>query len=212
MRPRPAFLAPLLLVAAAAAGAPAPPRVAFLGDSLTAGLGVAESDAFPAVVARLLGEDGLAIRVVDAGVSGDTTAGGLARLDWVLRSDPGVVVVELGANDGLRGLDLARTEASLKRIVERASRGGRTVVLLGMHVPTNYGPEYTREFAAIYPRVASETGALLVPDFLDGVGGVAAMTQPDGLHPNAAGHRRLAKNLLPVLRKAVLGRKRAAPR
>jgi acyl-CoA thioesterase-1 len=181
------------------------PRVVFLGDSISAGLGVAEDQAFPAVVGNLLRERGLAVQVLNAGVSGDTTAGGLSRLSWVLRQQPQVLVVELGANDALRGLPLDETEANLRAIIEQARESGAAVLLLGMHIPTNYGRDYTTQFAAIYPRLAEELEVPVVLSFLEGVGGRRAMNLPDGLHPNPDGHRRLAANVLPELAEILSG-------
>lgn len=176
------------------------PLVVFLGDSLTAGMGLAEEQAFPALVRDRLVDEGMAVRIVNAGVSGDTTAGGMRRLSWVLRQGPDVVVVGLGANDGLRGLPLAATEANLREIVRLAREGGARVVLLGMKLPPNYGPDYVMGFEAIFPRLARELAVPLVPFLLEGVGGEPDFNLGDGLHPNAAGHERLAENVLPVLR------------
>ena len=196
-------------VAAEGTAAPAPrpttntvpvPRVVFLGDSLTAGLGVDADEAFPAIVAETLRRDGRAVDVVNAGVSGDTTAGGLRRLDWPLRQKPDVVVVGLGGNDGLRGLELKASEENLRAIVNRSREAGASVLLLGMLIPPNYGPEYTARFREIYPRVAKETGATLVPFLLEGVGGEAGLNQPDGIHPTAEGHRVIAANVVTPLR------------
>ncbi|MDX1383850.1 MAG: arylesterase [Thermoanaerobaculia bacterium] len=193
----------LALVLAAFAAAPAladePPLVVFLGDSLTAGYGLPEAEAFPALLRESLLGRGLEVRVVNGGVSGDTTAGGLRRLDWLLRLEPAVLVVGLGGNDGLRGLPVAETEANLRRIVATARERGVEVLLLGMMVPTNYGPEYGEAFAALYPRVASEEGAALVPFLLEGVGGVVELNQGDGIHPTAEGQERVAANVLPYL-------------
>lgn len=177
----------------------AAPLVVFLGDSLTAGFGLPEDDAFPAVLERAFAAADRPIRVVNAGVSGDTTTGGLRRLDWLLRQGPDVVVIGLGANDGLRGLDLAATEANLRAIVAGVREAGAEPLLLGMRIPTNYGPDYAEPFAAIYGRVAAEESAALVPLVLEGVGGVDAMNLADGIHPNAAGHRRMAETIRPVL-------------
>ncbi len=174
-----------------------------LGDSIAAGLGLAEAEAFPAVVGELLRAAGHPVEVVNAGVSGDTSAGGLARLDWVLRLEPEVLVVELGANDALRGQPLETTEANLRAIVRRGSEAGAAVVLLGMDVPTNYGPDYTAAFASLYERLAGEEGARLVPAFIREVGLDPELMQPDGLHPTAEGQRRLAETLLPVLAELV---------
>ncbi len=171
------------------------PRVVFLGDSLSAGLHLAAEEAFPAEAQRLLADRGLPFQLVNAGVSGDTTAGGRARLDWLLRQEPDVVVVELGGNDALRGLPLIQLEANLRDILQRVRAAGAQPLLLGMDAPASLGPEYARGFSALYGRLAEELGVALVPRFLEGVGGVPSMNLPDGLHPTPAGHRRLAENL-----------------
>ena len=174
-------------------------RVVFLGDSITAGYGVAAAEAFPAVVEALLRERGRDVEVVNAGVSGDTSAGGLERLDWVLRSEPAVLVVELGANDALRGQPLAGIADNLREIVRRAREHGAAVLLVGMDIPASYGSAYTREFAQLYERVAREENVALVPQFIREVGLDPALMQPDGLHPTIEGHRRLAELVIPVL-------------
>lgn len=175
------------------------PRVVFLGDSLTAGLGLPEGQAFPALVERRLEEKGVPLQVVNAGVSGDTTAGGLARLDWLLDQRPDVVVVGLGANDGLRGLPLAETEKNLREIVRRSREAGARVLLLGMKIPPNYGPDYAGGFEAIYPRIAEDLDVPVVPFLLEGVGGVLDLNQADGIHPTAEGQERVAENVAPAL-------------
>jgi acyl-CoA thioesterase-1 len=180
--------------------------VVFLGNSLTAGLGLAEGDAFPAVTATLLRNAGLEIEVVNAGVSGDTSAGGLSRLDWVIGPGVDILVVELGGNDALRGQSLDNTEANLRRIVRRGRGAGARVVLLGMDIPTNYGPDYASAFAEMYGRIAEAEDAALVPGFVRDVGMDPLLMQPDGLHPNADGHRRLAEILVPFLETALRGR------
>jgi acyl-CoA thioesterase-1 len=179
------------------------PRVVFLGDSLSAGFGLAESDAFPAVAQALLRDSGTTIEVVNAGVSGDTSAGGLARLGWVLGQTVDVLVVELGGNDALRGQSLENTESNLRQIVRRSREAGAHVLLLGMDIPTNYGPDYGTAFAEMYARIAEEEGATLVPGFVREVGADPTLIQPDGLHPTAEGHRRLAEILMPYLEEAV---------
>jgi acyl-CoA thioesterase-1 len=196
--PEPAASEPFAAEPAARPATPEAPTVIFLGDSLTAGLGVPESGAFPAIVGRQLAEAGLPVKVVNAGVSGDTTTGGLERLDWMLAQEPEVLVVGLGANDGLRGASPARIEANLDRIVERARSRGTKVLLLGMRLPPSYG-EYAERFAAVYPRVAARHEVPLVPFLLRGVGGRAALNQADGIHPTAAGHAILADNVRPAL-------------
>jgi len=183
---------------------PAATRIVFLGDSLSAGYGVAAPDAFPAIVERRLRDEGLSVDVLNAGVSGDTSAGGRARLDWVLRSRPDIVVVELGANDALRGQPVSSIEDNLRAIVRVTQERGARVLLLGMDIPTNYGPDYTRGFAELYERVAREEGVELVPGFIREVGLDPDLMQADGLHPTAEGHRRLAEQLLPYLR-ALIG-------
>ncbi|HMM34777.1 MAG TPA: arylesterase [Thermoanaerobaculia bacterium] len=189
-------------------GAPAPggvavpadaPLVVFLGDSLTAGLGLPVDQAYPAVVGAELARKGRPVRVVNAGVSGDTTAGGLRRAEWVLTQRPDVLVLALGANDGLRGLPLAETEKNLRGIVSKARDAGAKVLLCGMLVPTSHGPDYQRGFGALFPRVARETGAPLVPFLLEGVAGIPERNLEDGIHPNAEGQRLLAANVLPYL-------------
>lgn len=179
-------------------------RVLFLGDSLTAGYGLDQSQAFPTLVSAALEERGLDVEVVNAGVSGDTTSGGLARLDWLLRQDPDVVMVALGANDGLRGLPVAETEANLRRIIERSQESGAAVILGGMLLPPNYGPSYVRAFGDIYPRLARELEIPLIPFLLDGVAANPALNLGDGIHPNAEGQRIVAATVLPYVEEALL--------
>jgi len=173
--------------------------IAVLGDSLTAGLGVASDEAFPARLQIRLRREGYDYRVVNAGVSGDTTAGGLRRVDWVLRAKPDVVVVALGANDGLRGQPPAEMRDNLEAIIARLQASGAQVLLAGMRMPPNYGAEYTRDFAAVFPEVARRTGVALMPFLLDGVAADPRLLQPDGLHPSAAGHQIIADRLWPHL-------------
>jgi len=175
------------------------PLVVFLGDSLTAGYGLDENQAFPAILDRRLEAEHMPARVVNAGVSGDTTAGGLARLDWLLRQEPDVLVVSLGGNDGLRALDVSMTEENLRRIVERARAAGARVLLTGMMAPPNYGPDYTERFKSIYPRLAEELDVPLVPFLLEGVAAVPELNQSDGIHPTADGQERVADVVMPHL-------------
>jgi acyl-CoA thioesterase-1 len=172
------------------------PLVVFLGDSLTAGLGLPVDQAFPAVVAAELAKRGRPIRAVNAGVSGDTTAGGLRRAQWVLSQRPDVVVLALGANDGLRGLPLVETEKNLRGVVATARAAGARVLLCGMLIPTSYGPEYQEGFSRLFPRVARAERIPLVPFLLDGVAGKKDLNLEDGIHPNAEGQRVLAANVL----------------
>lgn len=174
-------------------------RIVVLGDSLAAGLGLAQDEAFPAVVESLLRTDGFDVDIVNAGVSGDTTAGGLSRIDWVLQQPAEILVVELGGNDALRGQPLTDTEENLRKIVRRGRESGAEVVLLGMDVPTNYGPDYASAFSALFLRVAEEEGALLVPGFVHELGADPTLLQADGLHPTAEGQHRLARTLHPFV-------------
>ena len=202
----------LILVASALAVATPiragePPLVAFLGDSLAAGYGLAAREAFPAVIERTLAERGTPIRLLNAGVSGDTTAGGLARLPWILGQKPDVIVVELGGNDGLRGQPVASIEKNLRAIVEKSRAAGARVVLLAIAVPPSYGAKYARSFGEVYRRIASDLSVPLVDGFLAGVGGVTALNLPDGIHPTAAGHERLAENVMPAIEREIAGAK-----
>jgi acyl-CoA thioesterase-1 len=188
------------LVAALAPPARGAERVVVaLGDSLTAGLGVAAEEAWPALIEARLHREGYPYRVVNAGVSGDTTAGGLRRVDWVLRNRPQVAVVALGANDGLRGLDTDAMERNLVAIVDRLRAGGARVLVAGMRVPSNYGDAYTQAFREVFPDVARRTGSALMPFLLDGVAADPRLNLADGIHPNAAGHRVIAERVWPHL-------------
>ena len=175
------------------------PLVVFLGDSLTAGYGLGGEQAYPALVEKRLEEQGIPLKALNAGVSGDTTAGGLARLDWLLSQKPDVVVVGLGGNDGLRGLPLEQAERNLREIVRRSKAAGARVLLLGMQIPPNYGPEYAQGFSDMYPRIAKDMDVPLVPFLLEGVGGVADLNQADGIHPTAEGQEKVAELVTPYV-------------
>jgi acyl-CoA thioesterase-1 len=183
------------------------PRIVAFGDSLTAGLGVGAEQAYPAQLQRRLDEQSLRYRVVNAGVSGDTTAGGLRRVDWVLKSRPDFVILELGANDGLRGLKLEETKANLERIIRRCQKASVTVILAGMKLPPNYGREYTKGFEAIYPALAKQHRLTLIPFFLDGVAGSTSLNQADGIHPTSEGYRIIADKVLEIVKPLLKGRK-----
>ena len=172
--------------------------VAF-GDSLTAGQGVAPDESYPALLAAKLRTEGYSYRVVNAGVSGDTTAGGLRRVDWALKNKPDIVLLELGANDAFRGQDLDRVRANLDAMVTRFEAGGARVLLLGMRLPPNYGAGYAGRFEKVYAEVAERRKVAFMPFFLDGVGAVARLNQPDGIHPTAAGYRIIVERLWPYL-------------
>ena len=174
--------------------------VVVLGDSLTAGLGVAADEAFPARLLARMRAEGYAYRVTNAGVSGDTTAGGLRRVDWVLRANPEIVIVALGANDGLRGQSPPAIRANLEEIVARLQAAGARVLLVGMRLPPNYGADYTKEFEAIFPAVARRAKVALMPFLLDGVAADPRLNQADGIHPTAAGQQIMADRVWPYLR------------
>jgi acyl-CoA thioesterase-1 len=171
-----------------------------LGDSLTAGLGLAPEEAYPALLQQKLDAEALTFEVVNAGVSGDTTAGGVSRLDWALDGDVRVLIVALGANDGLRGLPVGQMRENLTAIVERAASRGVTVLLTGMEAPPNYGETYTHEFRQVFRDLAEDTRVAFVPFLLYGVAGETSLNQPDGIHPNPEGAERVADLLWPVLR------------
>ena len=191
------------VASAQARQAPAAPQrtVVFLGDSLAAGYGLDPAQAFPAIVGERIRERGLPFRVVNAGVSGETSAGGLRRVNWLLRQPVDVLVLELGANDALRGLRLEDTERNLEAIVERVRAGSPDVeiVLAGMLAPPNLGPEYAEHFRSLYRRLAERQRLHLVPFLLEGVGGRAELNLADGIHPTPAGHRIVADNVWRVL-------------
>jgi acyl-CoA thioesterase-1 len=178
--------------AASRASDEAQPRIVVLGDSLTAGLGLDRDEAFPSHLQSLIDDAGLEYAVVNMGVSGDTSAGGLRRLDWALEGDVRVLIVALGGNDGLRGLAPDDLERNLEGIIERAQARGIQVLLCGMEAPPNFGGAYTRAFRNVYPQLAQEHGVVLLPFLLEGVAGVPSLNQPDGIHPTAEGARRVA--------------------
>lgn len=174
----------------------------FFGDSLTAGYGVDPDEAYPALIQKKIDVAGLPWRVVNAGLSGETTAGGLRRLDWILRQRVDIFVIELGGNDGLRGIPPATTRSNLEAMIQRIRQRypDVRVVVAGMQLPTNMGPEHTREFAAIFPEVARAREAVLIPFLLEGVGGVPSLNLPDGIHPTPQGHQIVADTVWDILR------------
>ncbi len=194
---------------AAAEAPPAPaeapaderPSVLIIGTSLTAGLGVGEDRAYPAVLQALIDSAGYDYRVVNAGVSGETSAGGARRIGWLLRQPVAVLVLELGANDGLRGLAIEQLDANLQAIIDetRAAHPDATILVAGMEAPPNLGRRYTDAFRAVFRDVASRNGAALIPFILDGVAAVEELNQDDQIHPTAEGHRRIAANVWTVL-------------
>jgi acyl-CoA thioesterase-1 len=206
------FPALLLVACGADAKKPAPkkqgprvpadaPLVAVLGDSLSAGIHLAEDEAFPAVVQTMLLKNGVAFRLVNAGVSGDTTAGGLRRIDWLLKQKPAIVIVELGGNDGLRGQSLEHMKTNLDGILTRIQSAGARALLIGMRIPTSYGEDYTEGFAAVYEELAEKHDCAFVPFFMQDIAGKPDFFLEDALHPNEKGHKLLAERLAPALEK-----------
>ncbi|MDT8441516.1 MAG: arylesterase [Desulfuromonadales bacterium] len=179
------------------ANATAEATIAVLGDSLTAGYGLERRDAFPAQLERALRQSGWSVTVLNAGVSGDTTAGGLARLDWLLADRPQAVIVALGANDALRGLPPEQSFNNLDAILERLRAAGVRVLLAGMLAPRNLGDDYVNRFDRTYPELAARHQVALYPFFLAGVATEPALNQADGIHPNAAGVARIVEQILP---------------
>ncbi|MBM4132625.1 MAG: arylesterase [Nitrospira sp.] len=175
------------------------PKIVAFGDSLTAGFGVSPDESYPAQLQRKLDQAGYRYQVINAGVSGDTTAGGVRRIDWVLKGRPRIVIVELGANDGLRGLDLKETGSNLEQILQRLQEASVPVVLAGMKLPPNYGADYTGRFTALYGDLAKKYRAIYLPFFLEGVAAHPALNQADGIHPTSEGYRLVVDHLLPVL-------------
>jgi acyl-CoA thioesterase-1 len=192
------------LSVSAATAAPERTIVA-LGDSLTAGYGLPTSESFVPQLNAALRRAGVNAHVINAGVSGDTSADGLARVDWLLEDKPDLVMVELGANDALRGLDPGETKHHLAEIIDRIKHAGARVLLIGMKAPPNLGPEYTKKFDRIFPDLAKELKVPLYPFFLDGVAANAALNQADGMHPNAKGVSVIVKRMVPVLTRVLGG-------
>jgi acyl-CoA thioesterase-1 len=184
---------------ASSAETPDAPRIVFLGDSLTAGYGLAKEDAVPSLIQKRLQGAGYPYEVVNAGVSGDTSAGGLSRLDWSLAGDVKILVVELGGNDGLRGLPVSELKRNLTEIITRAQAKGIKVVLTGMEAPPNFGPAYTSEFREVYRQLARQYDVTFVPFYLEGVAGIPSLNIADGIHPNAEGSRIVEKTIWSAL-------------
>ena len=192
----------LIIVAALLMQASASPKVIlFFGDSLTAGYGLSPEEAFPALVEKNCIKNGTPCKAVNAGLSGETSAGGLSRIDWILRQPIDVFVLELGANDGLRGLPLDQTKKNLQAIIDKVKTKYPNVkiVIAGMMVPPNLGPEYTTSFRKIFPELAKKNNATLIPFLLQDVAGHEKLNLDDGIHPNQEGHRIVANNVYQVL-------------
>ena len=179
----------------------APKTILFYGDSLTAGYGLSPEEAFPALVGKMLNDKGKEAKIINAGLSGETSAGGLTRIDWVLRQPIDVFVLELGPNDGLRGLPLEQTEKNLQLIIDKvkAKFPNVKIVIAGMMVPPNIGQDYTNKFKAMYPRLAEKNSATLIPFLLQDVAGNDKLNLPDRIHPNASGHKIVAENVFKAI-------------
>lgn len=177
------------------------PRILFFGDSLTAGYGIDESDAFPALIQKKIKEEGYSYEVINGGLSGETTAAGLRRIDWMLRSQVDILVLSLGANDGLRGVDLAGTKENLQGIIDKvkAKNPDTQIIISGMLVPPNMGSAYASEFEKIFPAIAEKNDAALIPFLLEDVAGEPDLNLPDGIHPTEEGHKIMAETVWEVL-------------
>ncbi len=197
------LVAALVLLVPAGGRAERPLKLLALGDSLTAGYGLPSSESFTTRLQGTLKAQGLNVVVVNAGVSGDTSAGGLARLDWLLADKPDFALVELGANDGLRGLDPQVTYDNLDALLTRLGQRGIPALLAGMYAPPNLGRDYAEQFNNVFPRLAEKHGVLLYPFFLDGVAAEAALNQPDGIHPNAKGVGVVVERIMPYVKKLI---------
>jgi acyl-CoA thioesterase-1 len=185
------------------ASTPAAPSIVALGDSLTAGLGIPREQAYPSRLQEKLKDEGLAIEVVNAGVSGDTSADGLRRTNWALEGNVRLLILALGANDGLRGLPPRQMKDNLQAIITRARQRGIPVLLVGMEAPPNYGEQYAAAFRQVFRDLARENKVTLIPFLLDGVAGVAELNQADGIHPTASGAARIADHLWPAVKDAI---------
>jgi acyl-CoA thioesterase-1 len=175
--------------------------IVFFGDSLTAGYGLSTAQAFPAVVQQVLNDNGFDYEVVNAGLSGETSAGGLSRIDWILQKEIDIFILELGANDALRGLPLDQTKTNLQAIIDKvkAKYPNANIVIAGMMAPPNLGEEYTSEFRNIFTTISQDNKASFIPFLLDGVAGNKSLNLPDGIHPNVEGHKIVANNVIQVL-------------
>jgi acyl-CoA thioesterase-1 len=195
----------LVMLCAQPTGAANPPQILVFGDSLAAGFGLSPEASFSARLEARLASDGIRASVVNSGNSGDTTAAGLARLDWALADKPDLVILELGANDALRGIDPESVRANLDAMIGRIKASGAKLLLAGMQAPLNWGTAYKKRFDALYPELAKAHGVALYPFFLDGVAMEPALNQPDGLHPNARGVAALVDRIAPHVEKLLGG-------
>lgn len=197
----------------AACGQEQPPRptpatgptgtIVAVGDSLTEGLGVPEEKAYPALLQQALKDKGYDYRVVNAGISGETSSGARSRVEWILRLAPDIIILETGANDGLRGVDPGLVYRNVSEMVDLFTQAGAVVVLAGMKTVPNLGPAYSKMFASVYTDVARGGDIILIPFFLEGVAGSLSLNQPDGIHPNAQGYEKVVEHILPYVIEAI---------
>ena len=197
------FLTVLILIFWPLAATGSTPMILVLGDSLVAGHGLPQGQAFPDILANKLATDGIDVTLINAGVSGDTTAGGLARLDWSLADNPDAAIIVLGGNDLLRGLDPKTSYENLNAIINRFKDRNVKILLAGMQAPRNLGADYATEFDRIYPALATKHDILLYPFFLDGVALMADLNQPDGMHPNIAGVDVITDKIMPKVKQLI---------
>ena len=186
-------------------------RIVAMGDSLTEGLGVNPQEAYPALLAQKLAADGYAYEVINSGISGETSSGALSRADWVLKLAPDIIILETGANDSFRGVDLALTESNIQTLIQALKGEDRIIILAGMQTLQNLGPEYTEQFASIFPKVAETEGVSLIPFFLEGVAAIPEYNQDDGIHPNAAGYELILETLYPYVLEAIAQHQAQSP-
>ena len=179
--------------------------ILFLGDSLTSGFGLQKEHAYPALIGNALKAEKTAVKIINGGTSGDTTAGGLRKMNWFLRQKLDLIVISLGGNDGLRGLSVDASKANLQAIIDKARKKypNIKIILSGMQVPPNMGKDYAKNFKAMYPALAEKNKIILIPFLLEGVGGVRSMNLADGIHPNKAGQKKVAETMLPFIKKAL---------
>jgi acyl-CoA thioesterase-1 len=195
------FIPVMMLVSAPVLGST---KVVFLGDSLTEGYGVNQSSAYPTLIENMLKKDGFAdVKIVNASISGSTSASAVSRLKWQLKDKPNILVLALGSNDGLRGLSINQLKKNVVSTIELAKSSGLEVILTGLKIPPNYGKKYADDFEKLFPSLANEHDVFFVPFLLEGVGGERSMNQSDGIHPNEKGHKRMADNVYPILLKVL---------
>jgi acyl-CoA thioesterase-1 len=197
------FVFALLATPAAGAEADSPITIVAMGDSLTEGLGVPEAKAYPAVLERNLQKAGYLVKVINAGISGETSAGALSRAEWILRLKPDILILETGANDGFRGVDPEAVKKNIAAIIRILQKRDVVVVLAGMKMVKNLGEDYVRAFEDVYPKLAVDFDVVFIPFFLEGVAGDPALNREDGIHPNADGYRKVADHVQPYVEKAI---------